>query len=64
MTALSQPPAQLLTVAEYAEFGETESGYTELLEGRLLMSPSPAPDHNFASLELAVQLRPQVPDHL
>lgn len=64
MTALSQPPAHLLTVAEYAELDETESGYTELLEGRLLMSPSPVPDHNIASLELAVQLRPKVPDHL
>lgn len=64
MTALPQPPAHLLTVAEYAELGETESGYTELVEGRLLMSPSPVPDHNFASFEWAVQLRPQVPDYL
>ncbi|MDQ2790238.1 MAG: Uma2 family endonuclease [Pseudonocardiales bacterium] len=64
MTALPQPLTQLLTVAEYAELGETESGYTELLEGRLLMSPSPVPDHNFAAAELLVQLRPQLPDHL
>ncbi|MGH3697088.1 MAG: Uma2 family endonuclease [Pseudonocardiaceae bacterium] len=64
MTALPQPLAQLLTVAQYAELGETESGYTELLEGRLLMSPSPVPDHNFAAAELLVQLRPQLPDHL
>lgn len=42
MTALPQPPVHLLTVAEYVELDETESGYTELLEGRLLMSPSPA----------------------
>ncbi|MCA1703198.1 MAG: Uma2 family endonuclease, partial [Actinobacteria bacterium] len=54
----------LLTVAEYADLGETESGYTELLEGRLLMSPSPVPDHNVAAAELLVQLRPQLPDQL
>jgi Uma2 family endonuclease len=54
----------LLTIAEYAELGETEAGYTELLEGRLLMSPSPVPDHNFAAAELVVQVRPQLPDHL
>jgi Uma2 family endonuclease len=64
MTALPQPPDHLLTTAEYAKLGEIEPGYTELMEGRLLMSPSPAPDHNFASLELAMQLRPQLPDHL
>ena len=64
MTALPQPLGHLLTVAEYAELGETESGYTELLEGRLLMSPSPVPDHNFAEAELLVQLRPQLQDHL
>ena len=64
MTALPQSLGHLLTVAEYAELGETESGYTELLEGRLLMSPSPVPDHNFAEAEMLVQLRPQLPDHL
>src|SRR3954453_15300630 len=52
----------LLTVAEYAELGETEHGYTELIEGRLLMSPSPAPDHNNAMFELGMQLRSHVPD--
>jgi Uma2 family endonuclease len=64
VTALPQPLDHLLTVTEYCGLGESESGYTELLEGRLLMSPSPAPDHNFAAAELLVQLRPQVPDHL
>ena len=29
-----------LTVAEYLELGEVEPGYTELEEGRLLLSPS------------------------
>jgi len=64
VTAVPQPWGHLLTVSEYAELGETESGYTELLEGRLLMSPSPVPDHNVAVAELLVQLRPQLPDHV
>ncbi len=64
MTALPQPPMHLLSVAEYAELGEIESGYTELWEGRLLMSPSPVPDHNVASGELREQLKPQLPAHL
>ncbi|MGH4018275.1 MAG: Uma2 family endonuclease [Pseudonocardiaceae bacterium] len=64
MTALPQPPTHLLSVAEYAELGEIESGYTELWEGRLLMSPSPVPDHNVASGELRGQLKPQLPAHL
>lgn len=62
MTAIPVPPNHLLTVAEYAALGEVESGYTELLEGRLLMSPSPTPDHTFASVALVSQLLPQVPD--
>ena len=34
---------RLLTVAEYLAIGEIEPGYTELVEGRLLLSPSPVP---------------------
>jgi Uma2 family endonuclease len=52
----------LLTIAEYAALGETEHGYTELIEGRLIMSPSLAIDHNIASLELAIALRPHLPN--
>ena len=52
----------LLSVAEYAELGETEHGYTELIEGRLLMSPSPASDHNNAMFKLGTQLRSYLPD--
>lgn len=54
----------LLTIAEYAELGECETGYAELVEGRLLLSPGPTPDHNLASAELYYQLRPQLPDPL
>ncbi|AXB45442.1 Uma2 family endonuclease [Amycolatopsis albispora] len=66
MTALPEPIPQplevdhLLTVAEYAALGETEHGYTELQEGRLVMSPSPRPAHNHACGELYVQLRSQL----
>lgn len=54
----------LFTVAEYAELGEPESGYTELQEGRILMSPSPSPRHMVASGELFVQFRAQLPAEL
>lgn len=54
-------PSRLLTVAEYAALGETEFGYTELIEGRLLLSPSPVPDHGFAEFELAFALRQALP---
>lgn len=54
----------MLTIDEYAALGETEPGYTELGEGRILMSPSPLPDHNNASAELRAQLKPQLPGHL
>ncbi|MGI9002778.1 MAG: hypothetical protein ACR2GH_14125 [Pseudonocardia sp.] len=56
--------SHLLTVAEYLAIGEIELGYSELVEGRLLTSPNPMPDHNHAGLEVAVQLRPQLPPYL
>ncbi|GHF61682.1 Uma2 family endonuclease [Amycolatopsis bartoniae] len=66
MTALPQPQVDgephLLTVAEYAALGETEPGYTELQEGRLLKSPSPRPAHNIASGWIFYQLLPQLPE--
>lgn len=61
MTIQPVAPRHLLTVAEYLEIGEIELGYSELVEGRLLMSPSPVPDHNHAVLEIAFQLRGQLP---
>ncbi|MFD1151512.1 Uma2 family endonuclease [Saccharothrix hoggarensis] len=54
----------MFTVAEYAELGETEHGYSELQEGRILMSPSPSPPHMVASGELFAQLRAQLPGEL
>jgi hypothetical protein len=60
MTA-AQPQVRLLTIDEYAALGETDTGYTELLEGRVLVSPSPAARHNYAVLALAMQLVPQLP---
>jgi Uma2 family endonuclease len=65
MTAVRELGAgsvHLLTIAEYAALGETEHGYAELIEGRLIMSPNPGLDHNTASLELAIALRPALPD--
>jgi Uma2 family endonuclease len=57
-------PPHLLTVAEYLEIGEIELGYSELVEGRLLMTPSPAPDHNRAGFRMAVELERQLPPGL
>jgi Uma2 family endonuclease len=57
-------PDHPLTIAEYSALGETESGYTELVEGSLLMSPSPTPNHNFASGRLLLQLHPQLPGQI
>jgi Uma2 family endonuclease len=55
---------RLLTVAEYLALGETEPGYDELVEGRVVVSPSPVPDHNHAAFRAAVQLEPQLPSEL
>ncbi|GAB3932216.1 Uma2 family endonuclease [Kribbella albertanoniae] len=60
MTAVPLPPAHLLTVGEYAALGEDGSGRSELMEGNLVMSPSPSPDHNMAALRIALQLIPQL----
>ncbi|HET6711838.1 Uma2 family endonuclease [Amycolatopsis sp.] len=57
-------PDHLLTIEEYAALGETDTGFTELVEGRVVMSPSPKPRHNLVMLALAQQLVPQMPSHL
>lgn len=64
MAAAPQMPDHPLTIAEYAALGEVESGFTELVEGTIVMSPGPIPRHIRASRELANQLDPQLPDHL
>jgi Uma2 family endonuclease len=53
-------PPRLLTVAEYLELGETEQGYDELVEGRVVTSPSPRPRHNRAGYRVARVLEPQL----
>lgn len=55
---------RLLTITEYLELGETEPGYTELVEGRAHRVPSPYADHNRAGFRFAVILEPQLPPHL
>jgi Uma2 family endonuclease len=58
--ALTHP----LTIAEYAALDETEHGYTELIEGSLLMSPSPALKHSRAQGKFYSALIRHVPDDL
>lgn len=58
----SQP--QLLTVSDYLALPEDGDSRYELMEGVLVMSPSPRPRHNVAAARLLVQLAPQVPGHL
>lgn len=64
MTALTQPPGRLLTIADYAALGEDDRNRWELQEGNLVMSPSPTPRHMVAAAELYVQLRSQLPSDL
>jgi len=64
MTLQPVAPPHLLTVAEYLEIGELEVGYSELVEGRLLLSPSPVPVHSIACSRAWATLDRQVPaDH-
>ena len=64
MTLQPVAPPHPLTVAEYLAIGEIEPGYSELVDGRLVMSPSPLADHNNAAFQFAAQLSPQLPEHL
>lgn len=64
MTAQPQPLAHLLTVEEYVQLGETTTGYTELQEGNLIMSPSSSPRHMIALGRLLLQVQSQLPDDL
>ena len=64
MTALTQPPGRLLSIADYAALSEDDRNRWELQEGNLVMSPSPTPLHMVISAELYVQLKNQLPSHL
>jgi Uma2 family endonuclease len=64
VTAVPRPLGRLLTVREYAALGEGEHGRCELVEGNLLMAPSPTPDHMIALGRLYRQLAEQAPDGL
>ena len=57
-------PDHLLSIEEYAALGEPDSGFTELVEGRLVMSPSPIRIHNKAAYRLTRQLESQLPPDL
>ncbi|MGV9366565.1 Uma2 family endonuclease [Amycolatopsis sp. NPDC003731] len=57
-------PDHLLTIEEYAALGETDTGFTELVEGRVVMSPSPSRKHNKAAYLLGRQLESQLPAEL
>ena len=64
MTALPEPPDRLLTVDAYAALGEDDRYRSELQEGNLVMSPSPAPDHMIVMRKLLIQLDEQLPSSL
>jgi Uma2 family endonuclease len=57
-------PPHLLTVAEYLVIGEVEPGYSELAEGRLLMSPSGVWAHNRVGNTLWRALEARLPTRL
>jgi Uma2 family endonuclease len=64
MTALPLQRPRLLTVAEFAALPEATDGRYELQEGKVVMSPSPVPEHQLCLQELQHQIRDQVPEHL
>ncbi len=61
MTAVPEPPGRLLTVDAYAALGEDDRYRSELQDGNLVMSPSPAPDHMIVIGKLFVQLDEKLP---
>ncbi|GAB3135087.1 Uma2 family endonuclease [Amycolatopsis sp. NPDC004378] len=54
-------PDQLLSLEEYRALGETDRGFTELVEGRVVPSPGGGRAHNLAACRLAGQLERQLP---
>src|SRR5689334_21381442 len=63
MTALPQP-GKLLSIADYAALPEDDQRRWELLEGNLLMSPSPTPHHMIAPARLYGILEGRLPSGL
>jgi Uma2 family endonuclease len=61
VTAVPEPPGRLLTVESYTALGEDDRYRSELQEGNLIMSPSPAPDHMIVMGRFFVQLDEQLP---
>lgn len=64
MTPQPLAPPRLLTVTEYLALGEIEPGYSELVEGRVVISSSPVFDHNYGASEMWLQIRSQLSPHL
>lgn len=62
MTVLTLPPDHLLSIEEWTALDEIEHGRYELQEGRVLVGPSPGPDHQVVMGEVAAALHRQVPD--
>jgi Uma2 family endonuclease len=60
MTALPEP-GKLLTIADYAALPEDDQRRWELLEGNLIMSPSPTPGHMVALARLHARIEGQLP---
>ena len=58
MTASPQP-GQLLTIADFAALPEDDARRWELVEGNLVISPSPTPRHMVVLGELFTELRRQ-----
>ncbi|UOX88129.1 Uma2 family endonuclease [Amycolatopsis sp. FBCC-B4732] len=54
-------PDQLLSIEEYRALGESDRGFTELVEGRVVPSPGAGRAHNLAACRLAAQLERQLP---
>lgn len=64
MTAVPEPPGRLLSVDAYTALGEDDRYRSELQEGNLVMSPSPAPDHMIVMGKLFMQLDEELPSGL
>ena len=63
MTALPEP-GKLLTIADYTALPEDDQRRWELLEGNLLLSPSPTPRHMIAVARLHGTVESQLPSGL